>query len=173
MAARCSLTCQSMSTPKPIVGIRDILVSGLGGAVAIALVAWLTQMSGQPLLMAPLGASCFLMFVVPDNPVAQPRNVIGGHVVSALVGMAVLTLFGSAWWAMGVGVGLAIIAMRLTHTNHPPAASDPLLILLSPLGPPGWGFVLTPVLAGAVVVVGAAVAFNRLRPGVTYPVRWW
>jgi len=162
-----------MNTPQPLTGTRDILVSGLGGAIAISLAAWLTVSTGQPLLMAPFGASCFLMFVVPDNPVAQPRNVIGGHVVSALVGMAVLALAGSTWWAMGLGVGLAIVAMRLTHTNHPPAASDPLLILLSPLGPPGWGFVLTPVLAGAVVVVAVAVVFNRLRPGVRYPHRWF
>ncbi|MBU3694723.1 MAG: HPP family protein, partial [Rhodocyclaceae bacterium] len=84
---------------------RDILLSGLGGAIAISLAAWLTQSTSAPLLMAPLGASCFLMFVVPDNPVAQPRNVIGGHVVSAIVGMAVLALLGSAWWTMGLGVG--------------------------------------------------------------------
>jgi len=162
-----------MNAPKTLAGIRDILVSGLGGAIAISLAAWLTLNTGQPLLMAPFGASCFLMFVVPDNPVTQPRNVIGGHVVSALVGMAVMTLLGSAWWAMGLGVGLAIVAMRLTQTNHPPAASDPLLIMLSPFGAPGWGFVLTPVLAGAVLVVAVAVAFNRLRPGVRYPQRWW
>lgn len=162
-----------MNTPQPLTGTRDILVSGLGGAIAISLAAWLTLSTGQPLLMAPFGASCFLMFVVPDNPVAQPRNVIGGHVVSALVGMAVLALAGSTWWAMGLGVGLAIVAMRLTHTNHPPAASDPLLILLSPLGPPGWGFLLTPVLAGAAVVVAVAVVFNWLRPGVRYPQRWF
>lgn len=152
---------------------RDVFLSGLGGALAISLAAWLSATTGQPLLMAPLGASCFLMFVVPDNPVAQPRNVIGGHVVSALTGMAVITLLGSAWWAMGLGVGLAIIAMRLTQTNHPPAASDPLLLMLSPLGAPGWGFVLTPVLAGAVLVVAVAVVFNRLRPGVRYPQRWF
>ena len=152
---------------------RDVFLSGLGGALAISLAAWLSATTGQPLLMAPLGASCFLMFVVPDNPVAQPRNVIGGHVVSALTGMAVITLLGSAWWAMGLGVGLAIIAMRLTQTNHPPAASDPLLLMLSPLGGPGWGFVLTPVLAGAVLVVAVAVVFNRLRPGVRYPQRWF
>lgn len=162
-----------MTAQKSLTGIRDIFVSGLGGALAIALVAWLTGASGQPLLIAPFGASCFLMFVVPDNPVAQPRNVIGGHLVSALVGMAVLVLAGSAWWVMGLGVGLAIVAMRLSNTNHPPAASDPLLIMLSPLGPPGWGFLLTPVLAGAVLVVAVAVAFNRLRPGVRYPQRWF
>ena len=152
---------------------RDVFLSGLGGALAISLAAWLSATTGQPLLMAPLGASCFLMFVVPDNPVAQPRNVIGGHVVSALTGMAVITLLGSAWWAMGLGVGLAIIAMRLTQTNHPPAASDPLLLMLSPFGAPGWGFLLTPVLAGAVLVVAVAVVFNRLRPGVRYPQRWF
>ena len=153
--------------------LSDIVFSGLGGGIAIAALAWLTAASGQPLLMASLGASCFLVFVVPDNPVAQPRNVVGGHVVSALVGMTVMTLFGSVWWAMGLGVGLAIVAMRLTQTNHPPAASDPLLIMLSPFGAPGWGFVLMPVMAGAAIVVAVAVALNRLRPGVRYPHRWF
>lgn len=162
-----------MNAPKLPASTRDILVSGIGGAIAIALAAWLSTATGQPLLMAPFGASCFLMFVVPENPVAQPRNVIGGHVVSALVGMAIITLFGSAWWAMGLGVGLAIVAMRLTQTNHPPAASDPLLIMLSPFGAPGWGFVLAPVFAGAVLVVAVAAVFNRLRPDVRYPQRWF
>lgn len=150
---------------------KDIWLSGGGGAIAIALAAGLSTATGHLLLMAPLGASCFLMFVVPDNPVAQPRNVIGGHLVSALVGMAVITVCGSAWWAMGLGVGLAIVAMRLTQTPHPPAASDPLLLMLTPFGAPGWGFVLTPVLAGALLVVAVAVVFNRLR-GVPYPRRW-
>lgn len=161
-----------MTTPRPLTGLRDILVSGLGGAIAIGLVAWLTD-THHPMLMASFGASCFLMFVVPENPVSQPRNVILGHLVSAAVGMVLLMLAGDAWWAMGLGVGMAIIAMRLTHTNHPPAASDPLLMMLNLHGPPGWDFLLTPVLAGATLVVVVAVFVNRLRPGLRYPERWF
>ena len=69
------------------------LVSGLGGAGAIWLLAALTESLGQLLLIAPFGASCVLLFALPQSPLARPRNVIGGHVISALIGLLVLMFF--------------------------------------------------------------------------------
>ncbi len=149
--------------------IRHIAWSWLGGLFAIGLVAFLAQDSAFPVLMAPLGASAVLAFGVPDSPLAQPRNIVVGHVISAFVGLAVLTLFGDAWWAMGLGVATAIAAMQLTGTVHPPAGANPLLVIATGAG---WDFLFAPVMAGAAMLALVAVIFNRLAAGRQYPVYW-
>ena len=146
-----------------------VVLSGVGGLFAIGMVALLTQTTGQAWLMAPFGASCVLAFGVPDSPLAQPRNIIGGHVVSTLVGLVTLAVLGAHWWSMGLAVGLAIIAMQATRTTHPPAGANPLLVMVGGLG---WGSLLTPVLFGAVVIVLCAVIFNNLSEKRAYPKYW-
>lgn len=153
----------------PRAGLRDALLAGTGGMLAISLLMVLTTATGVPALMAPLGASCYLVFAVSGSPFAQPRSVIGGHLVSTAVGLLVLALAGPEWWAMGIAVGLAIVAMQLTRTDHPPAGADPLVVLLMR---PDWLFLATPVLLGAAVIVGTALVFNNLRPGSGYPKYW-
>lgn len=135
------------------------LVAGVGGALAIGLLAGLSARLGQALLIAPFGASAVLVFALPESPLAQPRNVIGGHLLSAGVGVAVFALLGSGPLACALGVGLAIALMRLTGTLHPPAGGDPLVVLLG--GGAGWSFLLAPVLAGAVTLVVIARAYHR------------
>jgi CBS-domain-containing membrane protein len=153
----------------PRASLREILLAGIGGMLAISLLALLTIGAGIPALMAPLGASCFLVFAVPESPFAQPRSLIGGHLVSSAVGLVVLAIAGPEGWAMGFAVGLAIIAMQLTRTGHPPAGADPLVVLLMQ---PDWHFLVTPVLIGSISIVGIALLFNNLRPGTGYP-RYW
>ena len=70
---------------------------------------------------------------------------------------------------MALAVGLSIVAMQFTRTDHPPAGADPLLVLLTR---PDWIFLGTPVLLGALVIVGTGLIFNNLRPGSVYP-RYW
>lgn len=140
--------------------LMPALVAGLGGSCAIWLLAGLTQSLEQALLIAPFGASCVLLFALPQSPLAQPRNVIGGHFLSALVGLVVLHLIGDSVLAMGVGVGLAIAVMQLTGTVHPPAGGDPLVVILAGAG---WSFLATPILAGTVTLVVVAVIYHRLR----------
>ncbi|MBZ0071160.1 MAG: HPP family protein [Gammaproteobacteria bacterium] len=153
----------------PRISVRQTFLAGLGGMLAISALTLLTSSAGVPVLMAPFGASCFLVFAVPESPFAQPRNVIGGHLVSTAVGLLLLTFAGTEGWVMGLAVGLSITAMLLTRTGHPPAGADPLVVLLAQ---PGWTFLATPVLLGAGVVVGVALLFNNLRAGPGYP-RYW
>ena len=153
----------------PRAEFREIVLSGIGGMAAISLLALLTTFVGVPALMAPLGASCFLVFAAPESPFAQPRNVIGGHLVSTIVGMLILALFGAEWWTMGLAVGLSIAAMQLTRSGHPPAGADPIVVLLVN---PDWSFLVMPVLFGTVIIVGTALVFNNLRGGPPYPKYW-
>lgn len=119
--------------------------------------------------MAPFGASCVLAFGVPDSPLSQPRNIIGGHLISTTIGVLVLMLFGNEWYSMTLGVGLAIAVMQLTKTTHPPAGADPLVVIASGVS---WNFILNPVLSGSLILVAIALIFNNLSKTRRYPKFW-
>lgn len=150
-------------------GPAFLLSSMLGATLAIGVTGWLTQVSGYPLQMAPFGASCVLAFGLPDSPLAQPRSIIGGHLVATLVGLLVLHTVGDGWAAAAVAVGLALALMQLTRTVHAPAGADPLVVLASHAGA---DFLLTPVLAGSAAIVLVALLVNNVRQRRSYP-RYW
>lgn len=136
-----------------------VILAGLGGCLAIGLAAWAGRSADLTLLMAPFGASCVLLFTLPQSPLSQPVNVIGGHVLSAAVGLAALQWLPEVWWTGAVAVGAAIALMALLRVTHPPAGANPLVILAAHAKP---GFLLFPVFSGAVLLVLVAVAFHRL-----------
>jgi CBS-domain-containing membrane protein len=146
------------------------LLSLIGAALAIGATGWLSQVSGALWLMAPFGASCVLAFGMPDSPLAQPRNIIGGHVIATLVGLAVLHTLGDSWWSAALAVGLALAAMQQTRTLHAPAGANPLVVIAShaPLS-----FVVTPVLGGSLVIVAVAWCLNNARQANSYPKYWY
>lgn len=122
----------------------------LGGMLGIAIaggVTLLLEMKGLeqaglaalPFLLAPLGASAVLVFCVPASPLAQPWSVVGGNMVSAIVGLTAGHLLGTPWLAASVGVGLAIVAMSLTRSLHPPGGACALLYALGATGDQSWG----------------------------------
>ncbi len=137
--------------------------------VAIAITGWLSVLSGIPWLMAPFGASCVLAFGVPDSPLAQPRAIVGGHLVATAAGLAVGAMLGDGWVACALGVGLALAAMQVTRTVHAPAGADPLLVIAAhaPVS-----FLFSPVLVGSLVIVLTAWCVNNLRSARSYP-RYW
>lgn len=142
------------------------IAAGTGGFLVIVLLAALTKASGTLFLIAPFGASSVLVFGLPQSPLAQPRNVIGGHLVSTAVGLAVFTLLGATPLAFGLGVGIAIAAMLLSGTTHPPAGADPIVAILAGAS---WPFLFVPVLAGAVTIVAIGTVFHRYGTGNRYP----
>jgi CBS-domain-containing membrane protein len=141
----------------------------IGGFITIGILAYLTQATASPWLMAPFGASCVLAFGVWDSPLSQPRNIIGGHLVSTSIGILCHQLFGNHLWVLALAVGLAIALMHLTKTTHPPAGADPLTVIL---GGHDWAFLVTPVLVGAVIIALVALLFNNLHKNRRYPTFW-
>ncbi|MHB0775048.1 HPP family protein [Halomonas sp. WWR20] len=109
------------------------------------------------LLMAPFGVTCVLLFA---TPLAQPRNVVGGHLVSALAGLLALHWLGTGPLAMGGGVGVAIALMQFLRVVHPPAGANPLVIIMT--GIADVHFLLTPVLSGSLILVLIALLINNL-----------
>lgn len=148
----------------------QIIIGLIGGIAGIGAIAYLTQLAGVPLLMAPFGATCVLLFAAPGAPLAQPRNVIGGHLVATLVGLAVMNVAGAGPWQMAVGVGLAIALMQVSRAVHPPAGANPIVVLTA--GIQDWSFVLTPVLAGSIILVLIAVLINNTGQQKHWPTYW-
>lgn len=151
--------------PRP--RLRNVLLAGLGGFLAIAVLALLAERAALALLIAPFGASCVLLFAAPEAPLSQPLNVVGGHFVATLVGLSLQACLPPTWWGLALAVGCAIAAMALLRVTHPPAGADPLVVFAVD---PGFGFLLAPVLAGSLILVGVAVVFHRLNGG-AYPKR--
>ena len=81
-----------------------------------------------------------------------------------------MTLFGIHWWSMATAVGTAIALMLIFRMPHPPAGSNPLIVML---GAVNWSFLITPTLIGSIVLVMVALIYNNLGKGKQYPTYWW
>lgn len=154
---------------------RERALAALGAALGIGLAGWVAALSvgahSALLLAAPIGASAVLVFAVPSSPLAQPWPVIGGCVISTLVGFAVATLLGHGAIAAGVAVGLSILTMSFLRCLHPPGGACALLgVLGSAVLDQGAGFALVPMGLNALLLVAAGIAFHRFS-GHSYPHR--
>ena len=111
------------------------------------------------------GASAVLAYGAPQAPFSQPRNITGGHCISAIVGVSVYLLLGDAGiFACPLAVSLAIVAMQLTDTVHPPGGATALIAVIggSTIHDLGYWYVLCPVALGACIMVGVAWVVNNL-----------
>jgi CBS-domain-containing membrane protein len=150
-------------------GARVILLGGLGGFLAIGALALLGSRLDVSLLLGSFGASGVLVFGYPDAPFAQPMNVLGGHVICTVIGLAALHWLGPQPWSLALAVGCSIAAMMATRTVHPPAGSNPVIVFL---GHSGWGFLLFPVVGGALILVLIGYLYNNAVRKTPYPQYW-
>jgi CBS-domain-containing membrane protein len=157
------------SSFQPRFSVTQILVSYLGSFIGIGALAYLSIASGYPVIAAPFGAAAVLVFAVPNSPLAQPRNLILGNLIGAIVSVLMVFLFGSESWVMALSVATAIKMMQLTKTLHPPGGAVALVGVLSNAT---WSFILTPVLLGSIILLFCTFAFNNVMPDRSYP-RYW
>ena len=163
------LKSQTSQCPKRV-PLSMIAIAWLGGTLATATLAMVGSSLAVMMILGSFGASCLLIFAYPASPFAQPRNVIGGHVIATFTGLVFMTLFGIHWWSMAMAVGTAIALMLLCRMPHPPAGSNPLIVML---GAVKWDFLITPTLLGAIVLVMVALIYNNLGNNRQYPTYWW
>jgi CBS domain-containing membrane protein len=142
--------------------LADLILWGLGGAGV--------PMMTQSALIAPFGASAFLIFAVPNSPLAQPWSAVVGNTVSALSALLVLQAHLPMVPAISAAVLLAMVAMALTRATHPPggAVAIATVLLAKPDHMPGLSFALIPVFAGTVALVLLGLIWNRAT-GRAYP----
>lgn len=146
-----------------------VVVGFIGGFVTIFLLLSLSSISTLIWFMPSFGSGCVLAYAAWDSPFAQPRNIIGGHLISSSIGIAIYHTIGNSHLAIAFAVGLAIAVMIVTKTVHPPAGADPIFMILNGSS---WSFLLSPVLIGSVTVVIVVTIINRLAKR-AYPSFWF
>jgi len=132
--------------------------------------------SDMNFIIGSFGASAVLVFGAIDSPFAQPRNLVGGHVLSAVIGVLCYQLFPSQiWLAAATAVAASIALMQLTWTLHPPGSATALIAVIgSPqLHEIGYLYVLLPVARGAIILLVVAILINNISKNRRYPKYWW
>jgi CBS domain-containing membrane protein len=155
---------------------KEHLWTFIGAFVGIGLVGLLHRYrlapADAPLLIGSFGASSVLIYGVINSPLAQPRNLVGGHVFSALIGVTMQRLVPQEpWLAAALAVSLAIVVMQITKTLHPPGGATALIAVIgsAQLKALGYWYVLVPVLSGVLILLAVALVVNNLTPTRNYP----
>ena len=138
----------------------NALFSSLGAFVCIGFLAYLnSSIEGAIWLIPPFGASMVLVMAVHESPLAKPKNLILGHILSALSGVIIFYFLGNTFISLGFGVALAIFVMMITNTVHPPAGANPIIVILTGQS---FSFIFLPVAVGAIIIVTFAYLYNKL-----------
>ncbi len=152
---------------------KHILLCSVGAGSGLAVTGMFSHwLLGEVNLwfIAPMGASAVLLFGVPASPLAQPWSIVGGNVLSAMIGVSVGILVPDTALACGLAAGLSIAAMYFLRCLHPPGGAVALTAILggAEVAHQGYHFVLTPVLLNSLMLAALAIVFNNLV-GRRYP----
>ena len=163
----------------PMVSLSEIGWSWIGAFLGIAAVAYFNfnRLEGTDLVMiiGSFGASAVLIYGAIKSPLAQPRNLMGGHVFSAVIGVACYQFFDPYMWlASSVAVATAIAFMHATKTLHPPGGATALIAVIGSdkIHDLGYFYAIVPVGLGALVMLVIAVMVNNIPKSRRYPEFW-
>ncbi|RZJ74796.1 MAG: HPP family protein [Flavobacterium sp.] len=159
-----------------LVDFKEHFWAFIGSFIGLGIISYL-QYQALPetdlvFLIGSFGASCVLVYGVIQSPLAQPRNLIGGHVISAFIGVTIQQLLPDILWLSApLAVSLSIVFMQITKTLHPPGGATALIAVT---GSPeiknlGYWYVLNPVLSGVLILLAAALVFNNMTKNRQYP----
>jgi CBS-domain-containing membrane protein len=137
------------------------VIAGIGASFTIGLLSLIeANIDNAVLIMAPFGATAVLVFGVSSSPLAQPKNVILGHFITAFIGVFFYQYLEVTPVTIAIATGLGVTSMLVSKTTHPPAGANPILIMLSGQG---WLFLVTPVLVGSIVIVLIGKGLQKLQ----------
>ena len=170
---------KGVTTSSPRENIIEIIWSWIGSFLGISVVAFINfniiDDSDLMMIIGSFGASAVLIYAVVDSPLAQPRNLIGGHIISAFIGVTCYMLFSTQLWlAASLAVATSIAAMQTTRTLHPPGGATALIAVIGgqKIHSLGYMYVIFPTGAGAVVLLAIALLVNNVPKGRRYPKFW-
>ncbi len=159
-----------------LVDYKELFWSFIGSFFGIGIIAYIQSFYFSDMeslfLIGSFGATSVLLYGAIQSPLAQPRNLIGGHTVSAIIGVTVMQLLPDTLWiAAPLAVSLSIIAMQFTKTLHPPGGATALIAVIgsNDIHSLGYVYVLFPVLSGAAILLVIALIFNNMTPQRKYP----
>ncbi|CED71393.1 membrane protein, HPP family [Aliivibrio wodanis] len=137
------------------------LVAGVGASITLGFLLMVeANVESAALVMAPFGATAVLVFGLPQSPLAQPKNVILGHLITAVIGIVFSQYVGVTPMSLAIATGLGITCMLVSKTTHPPAGANPILIMLAGHG---WSFLVTPVLIGSIVIILMSKGLQKVQ----------
>ena len=157
------------------------LLGGIGAGVTIGVLAYITFQSilaGTNYglwLAASFGSSVVVVFGYPENEFSQPKNVLLGHLLCALVGIVFVTLFKITqdrsifFIAIGLAVGISVMLMMAFRVTHPPAGGNTIVVMLTQ---DSFQFLVFPIMAGAITIIIGGIIYNRLLLKRKYPQTW-
>jgi len=157
------------------------LLGGVGAGVTISILAYITFqsiLSGTNYglwLAASFGSSVVVVFGYPDNEFSQPKNVLLGHLLCALIGIIFVTLFKITqdrtifFLTIGLAVGLSVMLMMALKIAHPPAGGNTIVIMLTQ---DSFQFLIFPIMVGAITIIIGGVIYNRFILKKKYPLKW-
>ncbi len=163
----------------PRVNLTEIIWSWIGAFSGIAAVAYISfnllDRTSMVMIIGSFGASAVLIYRAIKSPLAQPRNLIGGHVISAVIGVTAYELFQDHMWlAAAIAVATAIAAMHLTKTLHPPGGATALIAVIGnqSIHDLGYLYAIIPVGVGATIMLIVALMVNNIPKSRRYPEFW-
>jgi len=157
------------------------LLGGIGAGITIGILAYITFQSVLAgtnyglWLAASFGSSVVVVFGYPENEFAQPKNVLLGHLLCALVGIIFVTLFNITqdrsifFIAIGLAVGISVMLMMAFKITHPPAGGNTIVVMLTQ---DSFQFLVFPIMAGAITIIIGGVIYNRFILKKNYPLKW-
>ena len=146
-------------------------LAGLFSAITIGALTYLTYKTTFGLfLIASFGSTMVLLYGYPESPFAQPKNIFFGHLVTAVVGVAVLNfiplpIYITIPLAVGLGVGLMIFL----DITHPPAGGNPIIVII---GSVSYDYLLSPIILGSIIVIVFGIVVNKFVLKKKYPQKW-
>src|SRR4051812_21282886 len=159
-----------------IIDKTDILWTFLGGFFGIGIIGFISSkyftLNDNLFLIGSFGASAVLVYGATNSPLAQPRNLVGGHLISAIVGVTIHKLIpGEVWLSSALSVSIAIVMMQITKTLHPPGGATALIANIGSekIKALGFIYVLSPVFTGVLILLIVALVFNNIPANRFYP----
>ena len=157
------------------------LLGGIGAGVTIGILAYITfqsVLSGTNYglwFAASFGSSVVIVFGYPENEFSQPKNVLLGHLLCALVGIIFVTLFNITqdrsifFITIGLAIGISVMLMMAFKITHPPAGGNTIVVMLTQ---DSFQFLVFPIMAGAITIIIGGVIYNRFILKKNYPLKW-
>lgn len=159
-----------------LVDYKEHFWSFLGAFIGIGIIAFLQSnflnKTENIFLIGSFGASSVLVYGAIQSPLAQPRNLIGGHLISAIIGVCIYKFLPDVIWLTApLAVALSIVLMQITKTLHPPGGATALIAVIGSekIKALGFMYVISPVLSGALILFVVALIFNNITEGRRYP----
>ena len=159
-----------------LIDVKEHFWSFLGAFIGICLISFFqNDLLGREeniFLIGSFGASSVLVYGAIQSPLSQPRNLIGGHFICALVGVTIYKIFPDIIWLTApLAVAFSIVFMQITKTLHPPGGATALIAVIGSekIKALGFLYVLSPVLTGSLILFLVALVFNNITPERMYP----